>query len=159
MPMRDDGKVTWSSGLLTWVTGQNLALADDVAADLFGLDRDVCREGTEIETFLAKIAEADRSRVAMQLYRSIADGSVYLETFEVCAVAGRRRLALKGQAVGDVLFSCIVMEVVNDDTADLRELCFAAYDVARRRNQDKAAVHIMQTLVLIDETIPGAELH
>ena len=68
-------------------------------------------------------------------------------------------MALKGQAVGDVLFSCIVMEFVNDDSADLRELRFAAYDVARRRNQDKAAVHIMQTLVLIDETIPGTELH
>lgn len=156
--MDEVGAVVWTSGLLTWVIGQDVVLADDVASQLFGLDPEDCRTGTRIETFLSQVTEADRSRVANNLFRSIAEGSDYLETFDVETRDGLRRLVAKGSSVGDVLFSCIVTECVEPRFA-LKRLCLAAYEVARQENNDPVAYCLMQSVVALEGATRLERLH
>ncbi|WP_155251669.1 hypothetical protein [Rhizobium leguminosarum] len=53
----------------------------------------------------------------------------------------RRRLVARGNAVGDVIFTRIVAELNSG---------FMANDAAGRENNDKAALNLMKTIVLID---------
>lgn len=157
--MSDVDGVYWTSGLLTWVIGQDIVLADDVTSRLFGLDPYECGKGTQIETFLARVTEVDRPRVAKELYRCIAEGCDYLESFEVASPDGRpRRLVAKGSAVGDVLFTCIVTEC-NDSRSALERLCLAAYEAARQVNNDVVAYRLMQSVAALDQTTTRACLH
>lgn len=150
--------VVWTSGLLTWVIGQDIVLADDVASRLFGFEPEDCRKGTQIEALLARVAERDRQRVAKKLYRCIADGRDYLEAFDVNCARGSRRLIAKGSAVGDVLFTCIVMECVGPRLA-LKRLCLTAYEVARQENNDSVAYRLMQCVVALEGSKRPNELH
>ncbi|QRM45792.1 hypothetical protein [Rhizobium sp. BG4] len=157
--MSDFDGVVWTSGLLTWVIGQDVVLADDITSKLFGLDPDECGKGTQIETFLARVIEADRPRVAKELYRCIAEGCDYLEAFEVLSEGGRsRRLVAKGSAVGDVLFTCIITEWTDSRSA-LERLCLAAYEAARQANNDIVAYRLMQSVVALEGTGTRSCLH
>lgn len=74
------------AALIPWIIGQNIMLADDVAARMFGLDEAECASGVEIGVFLTQVAERHRGRVARQLYESIATSGPYLEEFILISV-------------------------------------------------------------------------
>jgi hypothetical protein len=94
-----------SSGLLTWFTSQNIVIADDVAAVLFGLDEDDCHVGVSIEKFLDCISSRDRPRMSRALYDCIARCDTIHEVFELSIDGRTKVVVLKGRAVGDVLFT------------------------------------------------------
>ncbi|MGO8532041.1 hypothetical protein ACC756_17020 [Rhizobium ruizarguesonis] len=148
--MLDIGTIELSSGLLTWIIGQDLVIADEVAARIFGLDESLCSEGIEIGAFLAHVVEDERGRVARRLYDTIATGGVYRESLQLSVGGLRRTILMKGRSVGDVLFTCIVAPVgKGNEHGKLQDLCLAAYDVARQENNDAAALQLVKTLSLL----------
>jgi hypothetical protein len=149
-----------SSGLLTWFMSQNVAIADDVAALLFGLDEDDCHVGVGIEKFLDCISVGDRPRMSRALYDCIAHCETFHEVFELCVDGHKKVVVMKGRAVGDVLFTGIVTEIdAGLASAKLQNLCLAAYELARQEKNDTAALQLVQTLSLITDRTEAARTH
>lgn len=149
-----------SSGLLTWFTSQNIVIADDVAAVLFGLDEDDCHVGVSIEKFLDCISSRDRPRMSRALYDCIARCDTIHEVFELSIDGRTKVVVLKGRAVGDVLFTGIVTEIdAGMASAKLQNLCLAAYELARQEKNDKAALQLVQTLSLITDREMHDRMH
>lgn len=153
--MTDTGKTEINSGLITWIIGQDIVLADDVAARMFGLDEEECASGVEIGVFLAQVAEPDRGRVARQLYESIATNGPYFEEFNLNLGGTGNTVVMKGRSVGDVLFTCIVAQVdCGLRFGKLQDLCLAAYEAARDENNNIAATQLARTISLLGSTEP-----
>ncbi|WP_018900491.1 hypothetical protein [Rhizobium sp. 2MFCol3.1] len=149
-----------SSGLITWFTSQDIVIADDVAAVLFGLDEDDCHLGVGVEMFLASISPRDRPRISQALYTCIARCETIHEVFEICTDGKTKMVVMKGRSVGDVLFTCIVTEIDEGRaTAKLQNLCLAAYDVARQEKNDTAALQLIRTLSLLTDRQAAQRTH
>jgi hypothetical protein len=141
--MKSLAKTDWSTGMITWIIGQNSVLLDNVAADLFGMPGDIS-SGLDIDTILAIVVEEDRARVAREMYGCIANGGLYEEEFDISIAGARQTVAMKGRAVGDILFTCMIAPTpVPTRPGRLLGLCLAAYDVARQENNDAAALQLI----------------
>lgn len=148
------------SGLITWFIAQDIVIADDVAAGLFGLGEDECDLGVDIGVFLARISEKDRGRISQALYDCIADSDGFHEVFEILVCGTPKVVVMKGRSVGDVLFTCIVTELDEGSlSGKLVNLCLAAYELARQEKNDIAAMQLVRTLSLITASPTEQHLH
>lgn len=149
-----------SSGLITWFTNQDIVIADDVAALLFGLDEDDCHLGVTIAMFLAGISSKDRPRISQAIYACIERCDTIHEVFELQTDGKTKLVVMKGRSIGDVLFTCIVTEIDKGRaSAKLQNLCLAAYEVARQEKNDSAALQLIRTLSLLSEQPPAHRTH
>lgn len=84
-----------------WNLAENVLIADDVYADLYGFDAGEVAEGVSIEEVIHRILDEDRAEAARATYQAILSGKFTTVQFRVSQNGTTRRVVSFGRCLRD----------------------------------------------------------
>lgn len=142
------------AGIYTWDLETNTLYADSAVAQLFGLDPAETVNGLPIQAYLERVHPDDRSALAGDISVAITSGEPFQAFYRVISASGGvTPIHAFGKCFSDQtnnpkIYSGIVLPMPEEMPVnnDLRWLCLAALEAAKREGRPDVASNLRDAL-------------